>query len=142
MKARDIMTSPVFTVAPDAQVKEIAAMLFERRISAVPVVAQGALIGIVSEADLLHRQEIGTADAAPSGDDQSIRRKLLQELEQQEWWRLDRANVIVTDGVVHFWGMVESDDARPAARVAAENVPGVRGVDDHRFISYNAPTMT
>lgn len=65
-----------------------------------------------------------------------------QELERQDWWRLDRANVIVTDRVVHFWGMVESDDARPAARVAAENVPGVRGVEDHRFLSYNAPTMT
>lgn len=232
MKASDIMTSPVFTVEPDTQVKDVAAMLFERRISAVPVVEKGVLVGIVSEADLLHRQEIGTdrlgrggswwlrlfsanpsvddyiksharrardvmtrrvvtvspdaaladvaqileardigrvpvveagklvgivsranlvqalavaagtADAALSADDQGIRRELLAELERQDWWRIDRANVIVTDGVVHFWGMVDSDDARPAARVAAENVPGVRGVDDHRFVSYNAPTMT
>ncbi|HJS39424.1 MAG TPA: hypothetical protein VJ789_14970 [Burkholderiales bacterium] len=27
-------------------------------------------------------------------------------------------------------------------RVAAENVPGVRGVEDHRFLSCDAPTMT
>ncbi|MEO8718004.1 MAG: CBS domain-containing protein [Burkholderiales bacterium] len=232
MKARDIMTSPVVTVGPETQVKEIAALLFERRISAVPVVDGATLVGIVSEADLLHRQEIGTehqgrggswwlrlfsanpsvedyiksharrardvmtrhvasvspdaavaevaevleargigrvpvieggklvgivsranlvqalatttrkADEAPSVDDQSIRRQLLQELQRQTWWRIDHANVIVTDGVVHFWGMVDSNDARPAARVAAENVPGVRGVEDHRFLSYDAPTMT
>ncbi|MGH8709523.1 MAG: CBS domain-containing protein, partial [Burkholderiales bacterium] len=60
MKASDIMTSPVLTVGPETQIKEIAALLFERRISAVPVVDGGALVGIVSEADLLHRQEIGT----------------------------------------------------------------------------------
>lgn len=67
MKAKDIMSSPVITVTPDATVGEIAALLFERRISAVPVVENGRLVGIVSEADLLHRHEIGTDCVARSG---------------------------------------------------------------------------
>jgi CBS domain-containing protein len=60
MKASDIMASPVITVGPDTQVRHIAGLLFEHRISAVPVLENGKLVGIVSEADLLHRHEIGT----------------------------------------------------------------------------------
>jgi osmotically-inducible protein OsmY len=43
------------------------------------------------------------------------------------------ASVLVTDGVVHYFGTVDSEQQRRAARVAAENVPGVRGVSDHRI---------
>jgi CBS domain-containing protein len=61
MKARDVMASPVINVKPTACVKEVAKLLLERRISAVPVVDdQGEVIGIVSEGDLLHRAEAGT----------------------------------------------------------------------------------
>jgi CBS domain-containing protein len=61
MKARDVMVSPVVTVKPSASVKEVAMLLLERRISAVPVVDdQGKVVGIVSEGDLLHRAEAGT----------------------------------------------------------------------------------
>ena len=61
MKARDVMVAPVVTVKPSASVKEVAKLLLERRISAVPVVDdQGEVVGIVSEGDLLHRAEAGT----------------------------------------------------------------------------------
>ena len=119
-------------------------MLEGRGIGRVPVVDGGRLVGIVSRANLV--QVLATRVPAPAepqaGDDESIRRALLEELERQAWWRIDRAAVIVTNGVVHLWGMVDTDAGRPAARVAAENVPGVRGVEDHRFLTSNAPTMT
>jgi CBS-domain-containing membrane protein len=57
MKARDIMTTDVVTVAPDATVERIAALLLKHRISAVPVAQDRAVIGIVSEGDLMHRPE-------------------------------------------------------------------------------------
>jgi CBS domain-containing protein len=61
MKARDVMTAPVISVAPETGVNEIAALLIERRISAVPVLdAHGELLGIVSEGDLMRRPESGT----------------------------------------------------------------------------------
>ena len=67
MNARDIMTSKVITVTSGTLVSEIARLLSERRISALPVVDGERLVGIVSEADLLHRYEIGT-DCALGGD--------------------------------------------------------------------------
>jgi CBS domain-containing protein len=61
MLAKDVMTTAVVTVLPGTEVREIAALFLERRISAVPVVdAQGQLRGIVSEGDLLNRPEAGT----------------------------------------------------------------------------------
>lgn len=61
MQAKDIMTTAVVTTAPDATVGEIASLMLERRISALPVVdADGRIRGIVSEGDLMRRPESGT----------------------------------------------------------------------------------
>lgn len=61
MKARDVMTPGVITVSPDTKVPEIAALLLERRISAVAVVgSDGKVAGVVSESDLMRRPELGT----------------------------------------------------------------------------------
>ncbi|MBZ9962168.1 MULTISPECIES: CBS domain-containing protein [unclassified Mesorhizobium] len=59
--AKDVMTSPVIAVGPDSTVDEVAGILLSHGISAVPVIDRGALLGIVSEGDLIRRAEIGTA---------------------------------------------------------------------------------
>ena len=61
MQAKDIMTAPVVSVSDTSTVREVATLLLERRISAVPVVdSSGNVVGIVSEGDLMHRAEAGT----------------------------------------------------------------------------------
>jgi CBS domain-containing protein len=61
MRASDVMVAKVITVGPNTTVQEIATILLSNRISAVPVLDDvGALIGIVSEGDLIHRVEAGT----------------------------------------------------------------------------------
>lgn len=61
MNARDVMVSPVITVGVNDTVRDVAKLLIKNRISAVPVVDHtGRIVGIVSEADLMHRSETGT----------------------------------------------------------------------------------
>ena len=221
MNAMDIMSAPVITIAPDTPVHEIAALLLERHISGVPVLASGRVVGLVNEFELLWRREIGTDGAPerswwrrlierdqgpieyvkshaqrasdlmtrqvisltentpvrkiasifatravrrivvlrerqlvgiitradvvhalartsrptptpPSLGDESIRVRLQAELESQTWWRPSQSALSVENGVVQYRGLIEREEERPAARVAAENVPGVRGVDDTR----------
>jgi len=61
MKARDVMVSPVITVDENSTVRDLANVLVTNHISAVPVVnSAGKVVGIVSEADLMHRTETGT----------------------------------------------------------------------------------
>jgi CBS domain-containing protein len=55
---RDVMTTEVVTAEPSTPFKEIAGRLAQHRISAVPVVdADRRVLGIVTEADLLLKQE-------------------------------------------------------------------------------------
>ena len=60
-----VMTKDVFTVSPDTEFKDIATLLTREKISAVPVVDRhGSPVGVVSEADLLHKEEC-VGDGAP-----------------------------------------------------------------------------
>ena len=57
-RVRDVMTPEVVTVGEQASFKEIAATMAERRVSALPVLDdEGRVAGIVSEADLLLKEE-------------------------------------------------------------------------------------
>ena len=61
MRAVEVMTTKVITVGENASVADVAKLLAERGISAVPVVDKDhKVIGMVSEGDLLHRTETGT----------------------------------------------------------------------------------
>jgi CBS domain-containing protein len=54
MQARDIMTRPVITFRPEMPVRDAATVLTDKQITAAPVLnADGELIGIVSEGDLI-----------------------------------------------------------------------------------------
>lgn len=55
---RDIMTRSVLSVGPDTPLKEVARLLIEHRISGLPVVdAAGRVVGVVSEGDLLVKEQ-------------------------------------------------------------------------------------
>jgi CBS domain-containing protein len=138
-RARDIMTRAVVTVAPETPLAEIATLLERRGIKRVPVLRDGRLAGIVSRSNLVQALASKAPDDGADRDDEGIRVSLLAELERQPWWRQRVSNLIVTEGVVHYFGTIQSKDQEQAARVAAENVPGVRGVEDHRVrLSYVA----
>lgn len=54
MLVREVMTSPAVTVRPQATLKQVARLLDEHSITALPVVDDaGRLVGVVSEADVL-----------------------------------------------------------------------------------------
>lgn len=54
MRASDVMTTDVITVPVDARIVDVADILTRHRIAAAPVLdAEGRLIGIVSESDLI-----------------------------------------------------------------------------------------
>jgi len=130
-RVADIMTRDVASVDELATLGEIAGVMETKRIKRAPVVHEGKLVGIVSRADLLKALASYAVNAADEKSDRSIRDCLFAELRNQTWSRLNEADIVVSNGVVHFWGVVGSEEERRALRVAAENIPGVRGVEDH-----------
>ncbi len=68
MHVRDVMTTDVVTVTPDAGFGEIVELLLDHGISGLPVVdADGALVGMVTEADLVSREAYGPERRRPLG---------------------------------------------------------------------------
>jgi CBS domain-containing protein len=66
MKVKDIMTSPVISIAPDATILQAIRLMLQRHISGLPVVdGSGRLVGIVTEGDFLRRAETCTQRQRP-----------------------------------------------------------------------------
>jgi CBS-domain-containing membrane protein len=61
MRAHQIMTRQVITIAVDAPIVDAANIMLDKHISGLPVVDEaGKLVGIVSQGDFIRRAEIGT----------------------------------------------------------------------------------
>jgi CBS domain-containing protein len=56
MRVRDVMTKDVTTVAPDSDLRDVATLLVQKRISGVPVVEEARVVGVVSEQDILFKE--------------------------------------------------------------------------------------
>jgi CBS domain-containing protein len=130
-RVEDVMTQQVVTVGELAGLDEIAELMESNGIKRVPVVRDGKIVGVVSRADLLQVLASGGAPRDAEDSDRLVRERLLAELGKQQWASPSESNIVVSGGVVHFWGTVGSEKERTALRVLAENIPGVRGIDDH-----------
>ncbi|WP_429336516.1 CBS domain-containing protein [Paraburkholderia sp. 35.1] len=148
MRASDIMTNPVVSIAPDNSVYDAAKPLIDHRISGMPVVDDnGDVIGVVSEGDLLRRVETGTEKPRRSwlAEFMAPTRELAAEYLKEHsagaarWhakeldghrWAMAADRLIVTEGIVHCWGVVRSEEERQAILAAAARVPGVKTVKD------------
>jgi CBS domain-containing protein len=139
---KDVMSEDVISVTEDTPLDEIAELFERHRIKRVPVLRDSELIGLVSRADLIRALASVPNKMMPASttDDSTIRDAVVAELRGQRW-ALPRQNVIVSDGVVHLWGAVESEEVRRAIRVAAEGVPGVKRVESHLEFPIVIPAM-
>jgi osmotically-inducible protein OsmY len=66
-----------------------------------------------------------------AADDAAIRERLLAELKRQSWAPVGLIDVVVKDGVVKLSGALTDERERQAIRIAAENIAGVKKVEDH-----------
>ncbi len=132
-KVGQIMTPDPVTVTEDTPLAQIVRIMESYNVKRLPVVRGDRLVGIVTRADFLPAlAELARQVAAPSADDDHIRSRVIATIEQAVW-RPRRLNVMVRDGIVSLGGVVKSEKARQAAIVAAENVAGVKKVQDHLY---------
>jgi CBS domain-containing protein len=135
-KVVDVMTRDVVTATPDTPLGTIANLLERNAIKRVPIVQDGKVVGIVSRANLL--QALASlskqVEGASRADDATIREMVLTKLEAEPWTRPSLINVIVRNGTVELWGIVDSVSEKKAVCVAAEVTPGVRAVNDNLII--------
>jgi CBS domain-containing protein len=130
-KVGEIMTPDPLTVAEDATLEEIVAIMQKNHIKRLPVIRGDQMVGIVTRTNLLQ----AVADLArdvpdPTADDDHIRHRIIAAIEKADWMPI-ALSVTVRDGIVHLSGVISEEGSRQAAIVAAENVSGVKEVHDH-----------
>lgn len=136
-KIQEIMTTPVATVTENASIEDVVLLMEQRHVKRVPVVRGGTLVGIITRANLLRAlvHEAGK-NFVPTSGDAEIKDRLLEELKKQPWGTA-LVEVNVTNGTVKLTGAITDERERAAFVIAAENIPGVRTIEDH--ISFVEP---
>ncbi|WP_416139948.1 CBS domain-containing protein [Halomonas sp. HK25] len=130
-RASEIMTKDPITIDTEMPLHKISRVLEKHHIKRVPVVKEGQLVGIVSRSNLLRGFSVAATKASVSVDDREIRKAILQEVDENTGVLVDRINVIVSEGKVQLWGLVENQQEKMAVQVAAENTPGVKVVENN-----------
>jgi CBS domain-containing protein len=128
---RDVMTETPVTVAEDAPLADVVQLMERRHIKRVPVMRGEKMVGVVSRADLVRLlvRKIGATPTAIASDT-AIHDAVCNELTQSKWANAHNVCVDVHGGVVTLEGVLFNEALRPALRVAAENTPGVKSVED------------
>jgi predicted transcriptional regulator len=139
-RVAEVMSSNVISASEDTPLWELANILEKNRIKRVPILKDGKLVGIVSRSNLI--QALASAEAGlepPAKDaaaDRDIRNAILARLAEQPWTDFGERNIVVSDKVVHLWGLVGSPDEHKALLALAEGIPGVRKISDEMIASY------
>ncbi len=140
LRTGDVMTKQVVHVSEETPLGDVVGLMEKHNIKRLPVLSDGKLVGIVSRVDLLRALAARQAEPMPppAEADAAIRAAMNDVLVTEEWAMSAMVNVIVSECVVHLWGVIDSNDQRQALRVAAENIPGVAVVEEH--LSFSLPT--
>lgn len=129
---REVMTRDVCVVTEDTSLEDVVDLMENKHIKRLPVIRGEQVVGIVTRQNLL-RALVGMARAKPViTNDDAIRERLVAELSKQPWAPI--LNVIVTNGHVKLIGTIFDDREREALRVLAENVPGVKSIEDELIL--------
>lgn len=125
----EIMTRDVLTVTEDTPLQDVVGLMERHDVKRLPVVREHQIVGIVTRQNLLRALIGRTSAAAPvESSDTAIRERLLAELKAQSWAPI--VDISVEGGRVKLAGVIFDDRQRDAIRVAAENIPGVKSVED------------
>jgi osmotically-inducible protein OsmY len=93
------------------------------------------VVGIVSRANLVQALASLSEDRRQGiASDATIRKKVMAQLASEPWSRHALLNATVEGGTVKLWGIVDSEAAKEAARVAAEQVAGVRAIENNVIV--------
>jgi CBS domain-containing protein len=134
-RVADVMTKNVVTADEATSLDDIAALMQRHRLKRIPILRGGRIVGIISRANLLQgllaREPLPSADVAA---DETLRNSVTSELAHHGWTSNQPASVVAENGTVHLWGYVDSGAVRDAYRIAAENVRGVKRVENHMEI--------
>ncbi|MEV6345190.1 CBS domain-containing protein [Actinoplanes sp. NPDC051851] len=114
----EVMTGSPLTTWPGADVADVAEAMLRHDVRSLPVIEEGAVVGIVSRRDIL--RAVIRSDGALATE---VQHRFDEYGDGEGRW-----NATVTDGVVTVHGAIGNDTERAVLTVLARTVPGVTAV--------------
>lgn len=129
-KVSQIMSPDPITVEEDTSLEQVVQLMESHGVTRFPVMRDKKLVGMVTRTDFMTAiARLRLEWSSISGNDDQIRASVVAAFAHAPW-RPAALNVSVNDGIVSLRGSIRSDNAHKAAIVAAENVAGVKRVED------------
>jgi hypothetical protein len=131
------MTRKVLAASEDTPIAAVAWLMKARNIKRIPILKNGAVVGIVSRVDIL-RGLISLsreADEARSGipPRRELRREVYAACQGRSWSLAKQLDVVVNGGVAHLWGVVPTALVRQPIERGRE-CAGIKTVEVHMHI--------
>lgn len=117
----EAMSAPAVTIEPDRPVHEAARRMIEERVSRLPVVENGLIVGIISRDDVIRSYLRGDEEIA-----QVVREEVLLK---GMWIDPSTIEVRVEEGIVHLVGSVDRRSTAEILQHLVSRVEGVMGVE-------------
>lgn len=135
---REVMTRNVVCVRYDTPLGRVAKLLWTLDVKRLPVLKNGALVGVISRRDVMRSLAKPAAiEARPQkASDNEIAHGVLSRIDNAPFVAAIQVQLTITDGVVEVAGTVSSENQRQAVLAMIEETPGVARVIDR--ITVNA----
>jgi predicted transcriptional regulator len=126
------MTRQPITVDEDTSLDRVVHLMERHRIKRLPVVRKGKVVGIISRANLMRAlASIHRSTYKTSRNDQEIRKRIVADIDKQNWAYGADIMVLVRDGIVDLCGTLSDPSQRAALKGLVREKSGVRKLYDH-----------
>lgn len=134
----EVMTTAVVSISPELPISSAAFILDKRRVRRLPVVSDGALVGIVSRGDIVKALAAAPSRALTVPDAELVS-EMRVRMAREPW--MDGYAVVVEarDGRLSLWGLVGGPEEKAALETMAQAIEGCRGVDNHLTLRSELP---
>ena len=129
----DVMRGPTITARPTLTLHSALRLFDAPRLSLIPVVDDGRLIGTLSRQDLVKGLLI-EPPVDTSASDADLAARMCERLQQESWIPSPPPSVLARHGILGLWGVVPSEAQKAALEAMARTIPGCTGVEN-RLIS-------
>jgi CBS domain-containing protein len=130
----DLMTAMAVAIGPDASGDEAANLMRQHGIGALPVVADGLYIGLVTRADVLDHLSWPARTRPGMVPDVELERSMREAIQQEPWTSSHVVFVEATQGIIQLTGVLSSPMECKALVAMARAVPGCAGVEDRLVV--------
>jgi len=128
--ASDVMTRHVAAVAHDATLSEVAQAMEVHGVKRIPVVKDGALVGIITRRDLVKAFAKTNVPATAALGNAGLQRALLERMAEEKWLDASYVNVLIREDTIELTGYVPSADQKRAVAALVSELDDKRRLVD------------